>query len=165
MSGMKEITGAIALTSLIFGGAVSTVTKVSAQSQTIGGFKFGEVYTLLARPGKLSECIIRVEIVMLKNKVEYNCIAFFPKKDADRVYYLYRGSPRDKSTASFLVGIKTDSPRDSKTREFVLEVPGGEFKRLGQVICDGGSKDGFQYSRCKAVSDDITVEGIYKLQE
>ena len=165
MSGMKKIAGAIALTSLILWGAVSTVTKVSAQSQTTGGFEFGKIYTLLSRPGKLSDCIIRVKSAYAKDEIEYNCVAFLPREDADKVYYLYTGDPRDKSAVSFQVGIKTDSPRDSKTREFVLELPGGEFKRLGQVICDGGRKDGYQYSRCKAVSDTITVEGIYRLQE
>ncbi len=86
-------------------------------------------------------------------------------EDADKVYYLYAGDPHDKSAIIFQVGIKTDSPRDSKTREFILDGPGFQFQRLGQVICDGRRKDGYQYSFCKAVSDTITVEGIYRLQE
>ena len=165
MSGMKEIARAIALTSLILGGAVSTVTKVSAQSETTGGFEFGKTYTLLSRPGKLSDCIIRVKVAMLRDEIEYGCMVFLPKEDEDTIYYVFAGDSRDKSTAYFQVMIPTGSTRDSKTRGFLLEVPGGEFKRLGQVICSGGRKDGFQYARCQAVSDDITVEGIFQLQE
>jgi hypothetical protein len=72
MSGMKKIAGAIALTSLIlWGGAVSTVAKVFAQSQTTGGFEFGKFYTLLASPGKLSDCIIRVKTAYTKDEIEF----------------------------------------------------------------------------------------------
>lgn len=81
MSGMKKIAGAIALTSLIlWGGAVSTVAKVFAQSQTTGGFEFGKFYTLLARPGKLSDCIIRVKTAYAKDEIEFKCVAFAPRK-------------------------------------------------------------------------------------
>ena len=80
MSGIKKIAGAIALTSLILWGAVSTVTKVSAQSQTTGGFEFGKFYTLLARPGKLSDCIIRVKTAYAKDEIEFKCGAFAPRK-------------------------------------------------------------------------------------
>ena len=165
MSGMKKIAGAIALTSLILGGAVSTVTKVSAQSKTTGGFEFGKTYSLLSRPGKLSDCIIRVKIAMLKDEVEYGCIIFIPKEDEDKINYVFAGDSRDKSTAILQVLIPQGSPIDSKSRGFLLEVPGGKFTRFGQVSCSGGREDGFQYARCKAVSDDITVEGIFKLQE
>jgi hypothetical protein len=165
MSGMKKIAEAIALTSLVLGGVGSTEIKVSAQSQTTGGFVFGKKYSLLSRPGKLSDCIIRVKIAMLKDEIEYKCFLFAPIEDENTTSYVYAGDSRDKSTAYFQVGIQAGSPRDSKTRAFILELPGGKFERLGQVICYGGRKDGFQYSGCKAVSDDITVEGIYRLQE
>ena len=77
---MKKIAGAIALTSLSLWGAVSTVAKVFVQSQTTGGFEFGKFYTLLARPGKLSDCIIRVKTAYAKDEIEFKCVAFAPRK-------------------------------------------------------------------------------------
>ena len=59
---------------------MSTVAKVSAQSQTTGGFEFGKFYTLLARPGKLSDCIIRVKTAYAKDEIEFKCVAFAPRK-------------------------------------------------------------------------------------
>ena len=57
MSGMKKIAGAIALTSLIlWGGAVSTVAKVFAQSQTTGGFEFVKLYAFRGRDAPAQDC-------------------------------------------------------------------------------------------------------------
>ena len=56
---------------------------------------------------------------MLKDEIEYGCILFIPKEDENRLYYVYAGDSRDKSTAYFQVVIPKDSPRDSKKRGLV----------------------------------------------
>jgi hypothetical protein len=61
-------------------GACYLIKKVFAQSQTTGGFEFGKFYTLLARPGKLSDCIIRVKTAYAKDEIEFKCVAFAPRK-------------------------------------------------------------------------------------
>ena len=175
MSGIIEIAHAISLTSLVLGGAVSTVTKVSAQSFTTGGFEFGKLYELpsrfakaLGRPGKSGDCRIRAKVAKLNKEINFRCSMFLPYKDEDGIIYAY--AQDFKGPFKVTMHIMDDSKRGflsnhSLRRGFVLTVPEGQFARKAQVWCLGGRKDGFQYNSCKAVSDDITVEAFFRLQE